>query len=151
MRMLFSRFVSLVVLVGVGLAPGCGQKEASLTPVAGKVTVDGAPLSSGSVSLIPDVSVEAGAKTASNEIPGGMSGGEIKSDGTYKIYTGGKEGAPLGKYKVRVIPPVTAPKDDKETPNIGFDKKYTDAHNTPLHFEVVKNAEAGHYDLKLKK
>jgi hypothetical protein len=152
MCMFLSRLVVLVVLAGAGLALGCGQKDVPLAPVSGKVTVDGQPLTSGSVSLIPDVPLgNEGAQQASKRQTGGLSGGTIGSDGTYKIYTAGKEGAPLGKYKVRIIPHVTEGKDDKETPDIGFKKEYTDANKTPLHFEVIKDPEAGRYDLKLTK
>jgi hypothetical protein len=151
-RMLLSRLVFLVLLIGAGLVLGCGKKEVSLAPVTGKVTVDGKPLTSGSVSLIADVPLgNPGAEEASKMQTLGLSGGEIKSDGTYKIYTGDKEGAPLGKYKVRVVPPLAEPKESKETPDIGFNKKYTDANNTPLKYEVVSSPEAGRYDLKLTK
>lgn len=154
MRLLFSRLVFLAVLIGVGLASGCGEKAVSLAPVSGKVTVDGKPLSSGSVSLIPDVSLsDKGASEVSKMQTTGMSGGEINPDGTYKIYTDGKEGAPLGKYKIRVMPPVTQSKDEKdakEAPDIGFDKDYTDPNRTRLHYEVVASPEPGRYDLKLK-
>lgn len=154
-RMLFSRLVFFVVLAGAGLALGCGQKEVSLAPVTGKVTVDGQPLTSGTVSLILDVPLgNEGAEEAGRATTIGLSGGKIGSDGTYKIYTGGKEGAPLGKYKVRIIPPQTETKEDKEgkeAPDIGYKKDYTDANKTPLHIEVVASPQAGAYDLKLKK
>jgi hypothetical protein len=154
-RMLFSRLFFLVVLAGAGLVLGCGQKDVSLAPVSGKVTVDGQPLTSGSVSLLLDVPLgNEGAKEASKAPTAGLSGGKIGPDGTYKIYTGGKEGAPLGKYKVRVIPPQTETKKDKdakEAPDIGYNKKYTDANKTPLHIEVVASPQPGAYDLKLTK
>jgi len=151
-RASFSPFAVPAIFVGVILTPGCGQKEVTLAPVTGKVTVDGKPLTSGSVSLIPDVPLGSeGAKQASKIPTLGPSGGEIGPDGTYKIYTSGKEGAPLGKYRVRVVPPITEVKDDKEVPDIGFDKKYTDANKTPLRIEVVPNPQPGAYDLKLTK
>ncbi|HEY7330900.1 MAG TPA: hypothetical protein VH592_24885 [Gemmataceae bacterium] len=152
-RLLLSRRVLLVVLVSIGLGSGCGQKSGgSLAPVTGKVTVDGKPLTGGSVSLIPDLPMgEEGAKQASKLTSSELSGGAIKSDGTYKIQTGGKDGAPLGKYKVRVIPPLTETKGAKETPDIGFDQENTDANKTKLKIEVVASPEAGRYDLKLKK
>jgi hypothetical protein len=154
-RVLFSRSALLVVLAGVGLAPGCGKKDVSLVPVSGKVTVDGKPLTSGTVSLVADVPMGSeGAEEASKMQTLGLSGGEIGPDGTYKIKTGGKDGAPPGKYKVRVIPPITEPKGDKdakEAPDIGFNKEYTDANKTPLKFEVVTSPKPGQYDLKLTK
>jgi hypothetical protein len=154
-RMLFSRLFFLVVLACAGLVLGCGQKEVALAPVSGKVTVDGQPLTSGSVSLVPDVPLgNEGAQVADKMATPGLSGGKIEPDGTYKIYTGGKEGAPLGKYKVRVVPPQTETNKDKDAkgePDIGYKREYTDANKTPLHYEVVANPQAGAYDLKLKK
>ena len=154
-RRFFSRLVFLAVLVGIAPALGCGQKDVALAPVTGKVTVDGKPLSSGTVSLIPDVAAGGeGAKEAGKIPTLGLSGGGIGPDGTYKIYTGGKEGAPLGKYKIRIVPPQTQTKKDKdakEAPDIGYKKDYTDANKTPLHYEVVASPEPGRYDLKLTK
>jgi len=152
-HMLLSRFFILEVLVGAGLVLGCtGKKDVSLAPVTGKVTLDGKPLTSGSVSLIPDVPLgNEGAQEASKMQTIGLSGGEIKSDGTYTISTAGKEGAPLGKYKVRVLPPMTEPSQSKEAPKLRFRQDYTDANKTPLKYEVVSSPEAGRYDLKLTK
>jgi hypothetical protein len=154
-RMLFSRPEFLVILAGAGMALGCGQKDVPLVPVSGKVTVDGQPLTSGSVSLVPDVPRgNEGAQAADKMTMPSLSGGKIGPDGTYKIYTGGKEGAPLGKYKVRIVPSQTETKPDKdakEAPDIGYNKKYTDANKTPLRYEVVASPKPGAYDLKLTK
>jgi hypothetical protein len=75
--------------------------------------------------------------------------GKIGEDGTYEIFTGGKSGAPLGKYKV-LVTTVTVP-TDKGKGGPTFDKKYTDAAKSKLGFEVVASAEAGRYDLQLSK
>jgi len=62
--------------------------------VTGKVTADGQALTAGTVTFRPD-------ETKGNKnkaIPTGM----IDSSGNYKLFTDGKEGAPLGWYKVGV-------------------------------------------------
>lgn len=150
-RMYLSRLVHLAVFVGLALVLGCG-KDNPMSSVSGKVTVDGKPLSGGSVSFIPDVPPgEEGIKEASKAATSGLSAGSIGSDGTYKIYTAGKEGAPLGKYKVTVSPRMAPPPDATEAPPLEFDKKYSDAQKTPLRKEVVASPKAGDYDLKLTK
>jgi hypothetical protein len=146
------RLACLVVFVGVGLVPGCGGKLPSMTPVSGKVTINGQSLTGGQVSLIPDIPHpnEEGAKPSETQTAG-LSAGQIGSDGTYKIFTAGKEGAPLGKYKVTVTPSMIPSGDAKTAPASGFNPKYSDARNTPLRIEVVANSEPSKYDLKLTK
>lgn len=150
-RVLLSRHAHLVVFVGLGLVLGC-SKDHPMASISGKVTVDGKPLSGGHVSFIPDVPQgDEGVREASKTPTGGLSAGEIGSDGTYKIYTGGKEGAPLGKYKVTVTPSMVPPTDATEAPPLEFNKKFSDAQSTPLKKEVVASPKAGDYDLKLTK
>ena len=150
-RLFFSRLVLVAVLVGAALVLGCG-KEQSLASVSGKVTVDGTPLSGGQVTFIPDVpGGKEGAEAASKLPTSGISSGAIGSDGTYKIYTGGKQGAPLGKYKVTVTPSMGPASDSTEAPPLGFNKKFADAHKTPLQKEVVASPAPGAYDLELTK
>jgi hypothetical protein len=129
----------LVILFWAGFCSGC-KPSVTLVPVSGTVKVGDQPLTSGQVALVP---VDA---AASKE----LSGGTIDSNGDYKIFTGGSEGAPLGKYKVTVSMP-TMPTGDSKPPTMAFDRKYTDSKTTPLEFEVVSNPKPGAYDLKLKK
>lgn len=152
-RVFVSRSVYVVILAVAGLVLGCGKEGGrSLASVSGKVTVDGKPLSGGHVTFLPDVAIgPEGLKEASKMKTTGASVGEIGPDGTYKIYTGGKEGAPLGKYKVTVSPSMVPAPDATGAPATGFDKKYSDAHDTPLRKEVVASAKPGDYDLKLTK
>lgn len=147
-----SRLACLVVLLGVCFAPGCGNKV-SLTPVSGKVTVDGTPITAGQVSLIPDVlnPNDERAKGQTVAPTAGLSSGTINSDGTYKIFTAGKEGAPLGKYKVNVTPSMMPSGDPKAAPASGFNRKFSDPQNSPLRIEVTASPAAGAYDLKLTK
>jgi hypothetical protein len=119
---------------------GCSEPLPPLSPVRGKVTVDGNPVTSGNVSLAPE--------DTSKKAP--PSSGQIGADGSYEIFTGGKAGAPLGKYKVFVTPPMV-PGDPKAGMQTAFDKKYMDVLKSGLSFEVKDNAAAGAYDLKLTK
>lgn len=149
-RFLFSRPMGLLLVAGVLVVSGCGKKTPPMAPVSGKVTVDGQPVTSGQVSFVPDVQI-LGVENPAEHASTGMSAGQI-TNGEYKIYTSGKEGAPLGKYKVTVTPSMvpTSP-DAKSMPPTGFSKAYSDARSTPLNMEVIASPEPGRYDLKLKK
>lgn len=79
-------------LVGVGImmlsAVGCGGSSEST--VQGVVTLDGNPLSDGSIAFIPSAG-------------GSQAYGTIRGSGEYKIYTGRELGLPPGEYKVTVV------------------------------------------------
>lgn len=131
----------LLALACLTLALGCsGGKKLNLAPVSGTVTVGGQPLTAGQVSFLP----------ATKDQEGTLSAGTIGSDGKYTIFTGGKSGAPLGKYKVTVTPSMM-PSADGKAPTFAFNQKYRDAKTTTLLFEVVEKPDAGRYDLKLDK
>ena len=143
MSHLFSlRLVYLVVVVCTALVPGCGKESVKLAPVAGKVTVGDQPVTSGQVSLIP---------LSKDEKTPGLMAGTIDSSGNYKILTDGKEGAPLGKYKVTVTPAMTAAPADKKAPVLAYNKGFMDASRSTLAIEVVDSPPPGKYDLKLTK
>jgi len=128
----------LVLMLLLAAAAGCSNKGSNvkLSTVQGKVTLDsGEPVTGGYVTFHPSggTSAQAAAST-----------GEIKSDGTYKIQTGGKDGAPEGSYKVTVSPPMVSTGGSPLT--TPFDKSYTRVDTTQLTVTVP-----GNYDLKLKK
>jgi hypothetical protein len=105
--------------------------------------VDKEAVTSGQVSLIPQ-STEEG-KT----VP--PSSGQIDSSGNYEIFTGGKPGAPLGKYKVMVTPSMVPMPGAKSMPTTPYNEKYRQANKTTLEINVTEGAAAGAYDLKLTK
>jgi hypothetical protein len=141
-RVVFSPHMGLAVLLWVPLAAGCGSRT-PLAPVAGKVTLDGQPVTGGQVTL---VSVGDAAKV---DPKGSLSAGQIDSGGQYKIFTGGKEGAPLGQYKVTVTPSMVPAPDATKAPTVPFNAKFMNVRDTPLTVEVVDNPAPGRYDLKL--
>ena len=143
------RRLALGVVVCLGLASGCGKNLPPMSPVSGKVTVNGQPLTAGQVALIPDVGIPTQENTKDQPPTVGLSAGIIGSDGTYKISTAGKEGAPAGKYRVTVTPSMIPSGDGKPAPS-GFNPKFSNDRSTPLKIEVPSTA-AGAYDLKLTK
>jgi hypothetical protein len=125
---------------------GCGDSTSKLVPVVGKVMVNGQPLTTGTgnVSFRPDKG------SATSQEPAGM----IDEEGTYRLFTAGKEGAPLGRYRVLVVD--VEPIDPKNPFPYGKRKshvnlKYGDPKTSDLVLEVVPSPAPGAYDLKLTK
>jgi predicted small lipoprotein YifL len=151
MKRMFSSRSVLLVLVAVCSVAGCGKQLPPMAPVSGKVTVGGQPLTSGQVAFLPDLGAPSDAAKGGGEQTVGLSAGQISSDGTYKIFTAGKEGAPAGKYKVTVTPSMVPMGDAKTAPQTAIKQVYQNPQMTPLRFEVIATPEAGRYDLKLSK
>jgi hypothetical protein len=137
-----SAFTTTLCLV-VALVAGCGDKSTlgTLHDVSGKVTIDGNPMTGGSVRFVPD-------KSKGNQ-GGHEPVGVIGSDGTYTLSTAGKTGAPPGWYKVTVasgdIPESSKPFAAKSALN----PRYNSPEFTDLNVEVVSSPKSGAYDLKL--
>jgi hypothetical protein len=128
---------ALLVFTAAGCGGGSGEQ---LAPVVGKVTVDGKPLTSGSVSLRPD-------STQGNKSPH-QPNGAIDADGNYELVVPpAKKGAPLGWYRV-VITAYDNPMPNKPLKSF-ISMRYSDEKTTPVKFEVIENPEPGRYDLKL--
>jgi hypothetical protein len=136
-----NRFLLGVALCGlIGLSSGCGGTK--LTPVSGRVTVDGKALTTGTVRFIPD-------KAKGNTF-GGEPIGEINAQGEYTLQTRGKPGAPLGSYKVAVSANESIGTDNTSAkPGSLVNPTYSLAETTPLEIQVVAQPGAGAYDLKL--
>jgi hypothetical protein len=109
----------LVVLSGLG---GCSASDAvgnlTLYPVKGKVLLaDGKPLTTGRVAF---VSLEKGLRFS----------GPIGPDGSFSIGSDEKEGAPEGKYIVRIDPEAASGlakgKPKKRSAALPFPHKYAD-------------------------
>jgi hypothetical protein len=137
--MRFSCFPWLLSFCAFGLMAlaGCGNSPAvgPCIQVKGKVTLAGKPLAGGAVAFIP---LEAGANSPRPE-------GDIDANGFYSLRTGGKEGAPAGKYRATL----TTSGVDK-TQDSQFNPVYSHWEKSPLIVLVRENAPAGAYDLKLK-
>jgi hypothetical protein len=129
----------VALLAAVATLPGCGPSGPKTASVSGKVTLDGTPLTSGTVNLVGDES--------KGNTHKGTSAGSIGPDGTYKVSTDGKDGAPLGWYKVLVVTKFPGAPQDA----LALDPKYIDATKTPLSYEVVASPAPGAYDLKVSK
>jgi hypothetical protein len=136
--------VFALLLTIVLFASGCGGSK--LIPVEGKVTVGNEPLKTGNVTYHPDV--DGGNKQTYPTLPIGT----IDETGKYTLSTGGKPGAPPGKYKVTIVATVPSnPKDPYSIPKHLIDKLNSDVDTTTISKEVKEGAPAGHYDVALAK
>jgi hypothetical protein len=136
--------VGLCGIVCAGLC-GCGASGGEkLATVAGKVTVNGVPLTTGGVTFQPDT--EKGNLT--QHIPVGT----LNAEGRYELMSATKKGAPLGWYKVVVSAqePID-PKNPYAAPKHLVNPKFSDAGTSGLAVEVVANAGPGTYDFEVTK
>jgi hypothetical protein len=129
----------------VGACAGCGKDSTgeNLLPVRGKVVYQGEPLTTGTVILIADASK---GNTTKHEPRGSIDG-----QGTYRVTTAGRPGAPPGWYKVAVIankPPT--PNEPYAVTGSLLPKKYGDANTSELVIEVTEKPDDTAYDIVLK-
>jgi len=146
------RVVSFALLVfGLAGVGGCGggKEQVPLVPVSGVVKNGGAPMPMGTVEFHPDT----GKGNNFKGTPRGM----IKSDGTYTLNTDGRDGAPVGWYKVTVSgqgmpdPSKMGGEGGKAPTPPVVNAMYTKPDTTKFSIEVKDGAPAGTYDLSLSK
>jgi hypothetical protein len=140
------RFLLLIgTACGILIAGGCSPSSEKFWPVSGKVTVNGERLTFGAVSFRPD----AARGNGSRHHPTGV----IGADGTYRLYTVGRPGAPTGWYRVLVFADENAEQGEAHPlmPQWATDAKYTREETTDLWIEVVPRPAAGAYDLRLSR
>jgi hypothetical protein len=157
-KMQLHRQWAAFVLLGCVLAiVGCGGDSAKYLPVSGMVTLDGAPLKSGAIAFAADMGNDyKGTNTPSGTI----------TDGKYKVMTGNKDGAPVGKWKVTITGaapmgmgaggPVSTPGAGPLPPPAGMGgtqiaPKYMDPAKTPLKVEVKDGMDPKQFDLSVTK
>jgi hypothetical protein len=99
--MLRSRFSCLLLALTCVAALGCGSELPST--VSGKVTLDGAPLTKGTVTFAP-------------QGEGRIAYGEIDSSGNYTVRTLNDQGMQVGEYNVTIIATGEAPASDIPPP-----------------------------------
>jgi hypothetical protein len=141
------RLLGVAVLAGAALAPiGCGSDSIGPTvPVVGRVTVDGEPVPTGNIVFKPDAAK--GNRTKHEPVA------FITADGTYRVTTAGKSGAPAGWYKVAIeaSEPITEVTATGKFPKSFINSKYNLETTSGLTVEVKPDAERGAYDFRLSK
>ena len=133
-------WLSTVLLAAAGLS-GCGHSDSlpklQVYEVKGQVVLaDGKPLKNGVISFV-----------SADGLPVTPSA-NIATDGTFSLVTGGSgEGAPPGKYKVRIEAPELRP--DPRTKKSPIPFKYNDEDSSEIVITVLP--QENHLDpIKLK-
>ena len=110
------------VALMLSTASGCGGHGAS---VSGKVTLNGTPLSRGTVSFFPTSG-------------GAAATGTVQTDGNYMITTGRDEGLKPGDYVATVFANEAIPDGGPEiVPKVLTPEIYGDKSTSPLKFTVA--------------
>lgn len=132
--------VSLVC--GTGCGDGSGSSSRKLVKVTGVVTLDGKPLSQGTISFVTEGQ---GAMNAA---------GEISSSGYYTLSTTTKgDGVPPGVYKVRIESWETPPTMDERGVNPGksaIPDKYKDISTSGLNATINDSGRSQEFNFDLK-
>lgn len=135
-RLLWTTIVCCGLLVPASCSSDSSQSWGKLVPVEGKITFgSGKPLTDGNVVFVP---LEKG----ENSPPAPR--GSIGEDGSYRLFTKGKPGAPLGKYRA-MLQAGTNRKTWSRVPS-----KYLSQKDSPLEVEIVEDKPEGGYDLKMQ-
>lgn len=133
-----------LLTAGIAGLSGCSEApKSNLVPVEGRVTLDGKPLTSGSVSLRPE-------SKGTWDQPTGPIAGE---DGHYTIYTNGQRGAPPGAYRVVIFATESGKTSSGAAhpgmPKSVIPKRYNDPQSTPLRVQVGASSGPAAFDLEL--
>jgi hypothetical protein len=133
------------LLFCVAIFSGCDSSGLGrIVPVKGNVTLDGKPLTTGSLVFKPDASKGNNSKFEPASA--------IGPDGSYSLFTKEREGAPPGWYKVGIVAQEEPSATDPYAPRKSLiPAHYNDAETSGLAVEVVASPPAGAYDLKLAK
>jgi len=136
--------VTTLFVVAIVFSSGCSEPApTNLVPVEGRVTFDGKPLASGSVSLRPE------SRETWDQPTGAISG----ADGHYAVYTNGQRGALPGKYRVVIFASESIKTSTGAAhpgmPKSLIPKRYNDPQSTPLRIVVSRSPEASAYDLEI--
>jgi hypothetical protein len=101
--------------------------------VAGRVTLDGAPVGPGTVSFTPE-------REKHNPAIG-----TIQADGTYSVMTNRKLGLPAGKYRVgfyiHKVPPGAQPGERLMSTPSAIPDKYENVDTSGLEFDVAPGSQ----------
>lgn len=142
--------VLAMLLAAVVAAPGCTRPPAGppLVPIAGRVTLDGSPVTPGIVSFF-DAGLQGTPAT-------------LDADGRYRVQTTRGDGLPAGDYRVTVTPIEPAADPDKPSmaheaalprkpPRSAVPAKYQAVESSPLRVSIAADAADVQFDMPLTK
>jgi hypothetical protein len=126
--------LAMLVFLGCSEPPG-----PTLYPVSGKVLMNGAPATGGTVSFRHEDGLHQPA-------------GVIKPDGSYSLKSGHREGAPPGHYRVVVFvtePPSKTGNGYSGLPRIIVNEEFQNPSSTPLKAEIKADPSPQQYDFEV--
>lgn len=127
---------ALTAAIVLNLVSGCELGREGLSPVRGKVSYKGIPLSTGTIVFTPD---------ALRGTTGSMARAEIGPDGTYALQTNSLAGAIVGWHRVTVMAmeskPVIGPEEGWPMPRSLLPEKYRDPELSGLSRQVRGSQE----------
>lgn len=136
--------ITLLSWTGILLivAQGCHRSPGALTPVTGRISYQGRPLTTGTIVFVPDISRgETG--------PAGYA--KIRPDGTYVLQTTDGPGVPAGWYRITVTslgPPGSTYNNPLPIPQSYIPDRYCDPDQSLLACEI-KSSRPNNIDLNL--
>lgn len=142
----------LAALLAAIPASGCGDTSGvgRTVPVTGKVTFNDTPWTAKTTILMFKPDADKGSSSPFEPV------GTVDANGSYRLTTNGKNGAPPGWYKVVITAREEAAPEHAKTPGPHrpvskslLPAKYGKAETSGLSIEVVENPSPGAYDLKL--
>jgi hypothetical protein len=128
MSWISARLASGLALGWTVLLSGCGGSAYRTVPVEGTVTYQGKPVTSGTITFVP-------------EKPGPAASGTIRPDGIYVLSTDGAPGAVPGRYTVMIISlgntAGVLPEQRNPLPPLHLPEKYSNNRRSGLTAEVL--------------
>lgn len=122
---------------------GCGGGGPTPVPVAGKVTLNGKPLTVARLQFVPD--------RAKGNTAGAEARGRVDATGAFALETAGQPGAIPGWYKVAVFAFEEVPEGGGPKPPVWLaPMRYADPEGSGLRVEVTADPKPDQYHIQLK-
>jgi len=148
----FSRLGLVAIVCCVLTGCGRGSSSPSLSPVSGRISVEGVPVSEGVVTFVP---------LPNSGTSGPAFTADIREDGTFELQgPGGASGAIPGQYRVVIQTPPISSAELMQSPRTGklkrsdyvqnspIPKTYQSPQSTPIKVTVAQETE-NRFDLQL--
>ena len=129
------RHLFLLIVLGLVMSlAGCGSELDA--QVSGQVTLDGVPLTRGTISFIPTAD-------------GAVAYATIRADGSYQIRTADNQGLQPGTYKVIIVATEPPPAGNDASPGtLITPARYGDVNSTPFEEQVSTGSNVLNFDIE---
>lgn len=127
-----SRVIGIIgVIASSTLLMGCGEGDFTTAPVSGTVTMNGQPVTGGTIMLTPIA-------TGDSKMPGKGAAGRVQEDGSFVLMTYEQgDGAIIGKHSLAYVPPTVTEGAANATPGTVFKSPYSGAQPKKSEVEIT--------------